>query len=217
MQPYYDDGHGIVIYHGDCLEILPSLPSVDLVITDPPYNCGKNYGGHNDSMTVDEYTEWCIQRVAACKSKSPNQFWVAPRYKLDIWLNLLKGAHLIVIERGASGPFRQGWSDQFEIALAMGNPKKCLPDLWSGIRLKGEGYFFREETYGHPGYTPQPIFQRAVEAFLPKSIIDPFCGTGTSLRVAKDVGASAIGIELNEAYAEIAARRMSQEVLPFNA
>ncbi|MFN3078192.1 MAG: hypothetical protein ABT940_15255, partial [Alphaproteobacteria bacterium] len=40
--PYYDDGKGIVIYHGDCREILPLLPKVDLVLTDPPYGIGRD-------------------------------------------------------------------------------------------------------------------------------------------------------------------------------
>jgi hypothetical protein len=130
-------------------------------------------------------------------------------------MNLLKGSHLVVIRRGASGPFRQGWSDQFEIALAVGKPNECVPDLWSDIRLKGEGYFFREETFGHPGYTPYPIMHRAVHLLSKESVIEPFCGTGTTLVAAKKQGRRAVGIELNEAYCEIAAKRLSQEVLEF--
>jgi site-specific DNA-methyltransferase (adenine-specific) len=45
--PYYDDGNGIVIYHGDCREILPHLPKVDLVLTDPPYGIGYVHGAEN--------------------------------------------------------------------------------------------------------------------------------------------------------------------------
>ena len=47
--PYYDHA-GIVIYNCDCRDILPHLPKVDLVLTDPPYNCGKNYGAHTDEQ-----------------------------------------------------------------------------------------------------------------------------------------------------------------------
>ena len=128
-------------------------------------------------------------------------------------MSLLPGAHLIVIPRGATGPFRGGWSDQFEIALCIGKPAKCVSDLWKGIRLKGEGYFFTEETWGHPGYTPYPIMAKATSLLTTESVTDPFCGTGTTLRAAKDQNRKAIGIEINEAYCEIAAKRMQQEVL----
>lgn len=43
MKTYYDDGKGIQIYHGDCREVMPTLPKVDLVLTDPPYGVGLDY------------------------------------------------------------------------------------------------------------------------------------------------------------------------------
>jgi len=216
LKPYFQD-NSTTIYHGDCRKILPQLTEqIDLVLTDPPYNAGKDYGDEsNDKMTLEEYEAWCAECVAITLPKANNQFWVAPRYQLRLWLNLLPKAHLIVIPRGATGPFRGGWSDQFEIALAIGKPSQCVPDLWKGIRLKGEGYFFREETYGHPGYTPKPIFDRAITLLSPVNgiILDPFCGTGTSLRSAKDLSRKAIGIEIEERYCHIAAERMRQGVL----
>lgn len=219
MTPYYESG-GITIWHGDSLEVLPSLGvKADAVVTDPPYNVGKDYGGHDDSMTDEVYAAWSRKIVAECLKVADNQFWVAPRYKLALWLELLPASHLVVIRRGASGPFRQGWADQFEIALATGKPLRCIPDLWDDIRLKGEGYFFREETFGHPGYTPDGIMRRAIDVFCPEGglVVEPFCGTGTTLRCAKDLGRRAIGIEVNEAYCEIAAKRMGQEVFNFTA
>jgi DNA modification methylase len=89
--------------------------------------------------------------------------------------------------------------------------------LWEDIRLKGEGYFFHEETYGHPGYTPYGICSRLIDLLGQDGIIDPFCGTGTSLRAAKDRGIKAIGVELDEHWCEVAAKRMAQEVLPLEA
>lgn len=213
MKPYYDDGNGIQIYHGDCREILPQIENADLICTDPPYNCGKEYGRHNDSMKSEEYRKWVYEVTTACLKKASNQFWVAPRYKLELWMEFLPKSHLVVIPRGAAGPLRAGWCDQFEIALAIGKPKNPIQDLWTGIRLKGEGYFFREETFKHPGYTPFPIMLKAVVQLSETSVIEPFCGTGTTLRACKDVGRRAVGIELNEAWCEIAARRLSQEVL----
>jgi site-specific DNA-methyltransferase (adenine-specific) len=56
VEPYYEH-NGITIYHGDCRDILPNLECADAVITDPPYNAKKNYGGHNDDMSEEEYIE----------------------------------------------------------------------------------------------------------------------------------------------------------------
>ncbi len=213
MTPYYDDGNGIVIYHGDCREILPYLRA-DAVITDPPYNVGKDYGTHNDSMSYEDYKNWITPIVHCCLIGATNQFWCIPLYKMELYLRLLPKAHLVIIRRGAIGPLHNGWTNQYAPALAFGRPSRIVPDLWEGIRLKGEGYFFREETYEHPGYTPSPILELAIELFSTQSIIDPFCGTGTTLRAAKDLGRKAIGIEIEEKYCEIAAKRLAQEVLP---
>jgi hypothetical protein len=189
------------------------LPKVDLVLTDPPYNCGKDYGIYKDNLTSGEYRHLMKMIVDMCREIAPNQFWVAPRYQLPLWSELIPDYHLIVLRRGAAGPFRAGWSDQFEIALAVGKPSRCVPDLWD-IRLKGEGYFFRENTFGHPGYTPYLIMARAADLLSVDCFIDPFCGTGTTLVAAKQLHRKAIGIEIEEKYCEIARKRLGQGVLP---
>lgn len=166
-------------------------------------------------MSATEYAEWCKSVAEPCLKLTSRQFWVAPRYKMQLWMSLLPAAHLVVIPRGASGPLRAGWIDQFETALCCGMPLVAMNDLWTGIRLKAEGYFFREETFGHPGYTPSEIMARAIRILTNPgdTILEPFCGTGTTLRMAKDMGRKAIGIEIEEKYCEIGARRMEQEVL----
>ena len=215
MKPYYESD-GITIYNADCREILPMLEPVDLVLTDPPYNCGKDYGTYKDNLPTDEYYKFMEMVVNLSRVVAPNQFWVSPRYQLPLWSKLIPDYHLIVIRRGATGPFRGGWSDQFEIALSIGKPSRCVSDLWDSIRLKGEGYFFREKTYGHPGYTPYPIMAKACDLLSKSSIIDPFSGTGTSLLAAKQLVRKAIGIEIEEKYCEIAAKRLAQSVFDFN-
>jgi len=216
MHPYFSEG-GITIYHGDNREVLPDLADeFSLVVTDPPYNAKKQYGEFSDNLSALDYAEWMRSTVAHCRRLAKKQFWVAPRYQMRLWTDLLPDAHLVVIRRGARGPSRGGWADQFETALSVGKPKQVRSDLWDDIRLKGEGYFFREETYGHPGYTPSGIFARAIALLATDSILDPFLGTGTSLEVAKRQGLKAVGIEQDERYCEIAARRLRQSVFSFS-
>jgi len=68
MKPYYDDGKGIQIYLGDCRDILPNLPKVDLVLTDPPYGNNTEYDQYNDTkenlreLISDVFTE--INRIS---------------------------------------------------------------------------------------------------------------------------------------------------------
>jgi hypothetical protein len=186
--------------------------SMDLVLTDPPYNAKKEYGDFKDNLSPDEYAAFMRTVAAECLRIAPHQAWVAPRYQLALFSSIFPKAHMIVVRRGAAGPIRNGWSDQYETILTIGKPKRCIPDVWDDIRLKGEGYFFREETYGHPGFTPTLILKRLASLLADQSLVDPFVGTGGSLVAAKCLGLSAIGIERNEAYCEIAAMRLQQSV-----
>src|SRR5437899_9254673 len=75
----------------------------------------------------------------------------------------------------------------------------------------------KDYTYEHPAVFPWELPAFFIEAFseIDQVVIDPFMGSGTTLRAAKDLGRRAIGIEIEEKYCEIAAKRLSQEVLDF--
>jgi site-specific DNA-methyltransferase (adenine-specific) len=91
------------------------------------------------------------------------------------------------------------------------------------FRLKSKGasgvgdvwQIAQESGSDHPAPFPIALPLRIIETTAPRVVLDPFCGSGTTLRAAKDSGVSAIGIERNERYCEIAANRLSQEVLMF--
>jgi len=72
------------------------------------------------------------------------------------------------------------------------------------------------EATGHPTQKSERLMRRLVN-LTTGTVLDPFMGSGTTLRAAKDLGRKAIGIEVDEAWCEIAARRMAQEVLPLEA
>lgn len=210
--PYYDEG-GITIYHGDCLNVLRYV-TADALVTDPPFNVGKDYGASTDDLSNSMYEAL----MGAVAELGPDrQAWVTPTNRLALFARLLGDvAQPVVIRRGAKGPKRWGWYDQFDMALVRGRPNAYVSNLWDNIRLKGEGYYFREETYEHPGYTPYAILARLVGLLTPAggTVLEPFMGTGTTLVAAKSQCLAAIGVEVEERWCEIAAERLAQGVLP---
>ena len=107
MEPYYDH-KGITIYHGDCLKVMPSIARKDAVITDPPYNVGKDYGVYKDNLTEENYKLWMLKVIEQCLEIAPRQFWISPRFKNGFFINALPLSHEVVIKRDANGPPRGG-------------------------------------------------------------------------------------------------------------
>lgn len=215
MKPYFQKDD-ITIYHGDCLEVMPELKGIDFVYTDPPYNAKKGYGPGKDDLSDEDYLgrmEIAYRNITILSPK-----WVThiPKKYMIEFLNFLPKAQLIVVKRGARGglcrPFF--WSDQFDLLYAYGQVKSSPSNLWEGIRLKGEGYFFREETFGHYGYTPRPIAHKAIKYMTNEGdlVLDPFMGTGTTIVEAIESGRRMIGIEYDESSCEITAKRIEKAI-----
>jgi DNA modification methylase len=225
MKPYYDDGKGIVIYHGDCREILPTLEKVDLVLTDPPY--GVNIGNHAASKenradllvkgcylsyddTPENYRLVVVPVISRCRMlvKRMAVFGFAPNIFLLPPADVVSG---IFVPAGC-GRNKWGWTSFMPI-LFYG----CAPGLENGAKPTAIESTVTAEKNGHP--TPKPLewftWLVSLARLETETILDPFMGSGTTLRAAKDLGRKAIGIEIEERYCEIAARRLSQEVLQF--
>ena len=197
------------LWHGDCREVLPLLDSVGAVVTDPPFNVGKDYGVHDDAMPETEYLAWMAGVIAECKRLSRQQWFVVPTSKmLAFWL-MLPAAEQVVIPMSAGYAIRSGWTQKYAAMLVEGKPPGNPWNVWEGIRHRGEGYFFREDTFGHPGYTPLGIMERAVKTSGADVVLDPFLGTGTTGIAAAQVGCRFVGIEINRAYFDIACERIS--------
>jgi DNA modification methylase len=205
MKPYYDED-GITIYHGDCREILPQLPKVDLVLTDPPYgiNAARNRNSQKWGWTDFEITGWDIERppsdliLQAVLAGKKAIVWGGNYFTdcltpTDKWLIWDKG--------------------QSEFSLADVEMAWCS---WRGAarRITLARAIALRDGKQHPTQKPIAVMKWAIQqAADVKSIIDPFVGSGTTLRAAKDLGRQAIGIEIEERYCEIAAKRLSQGVL----
>lgn len=218
MKPYYDDGKGIVIYHGDCREILPTLPKVDLVLTDPPYGIGmhngQGRGGRSGFYARRENVrfyegDWDHKRpepetITALLSCGPISIIWGGQYFCDVLP--INGKWLVWDKENTMPSYSDcelAWTNLCGVSV-----KK--------FTVSGNGLMAKETDRFHPTQKPLDLMMWCL-SFAPKAetILDPFMGSGTTLRAAKDLGRKAIGIEIEERYCEIAARRLAQEVLQF--
>lgn len=231
MTPYYDDGRGIVIYHGDALELLPELPgsSVDLVLTDPPYMIGavssgalaSKAGTWGDMMNSSRwFRDWYSMNRRLLRASGA--MWSFCNWRsLPVIMKAAIDANwhvesVLVWHKDWIGPGGQvGLRPAYELVALLPRegfavPDRGIPDVWTHkwSSLKPNG---------HPAEKPAGLFQRLIETSggTPgMTVLDPFMGSGTALVAAKSAGLSAIGIETEERWCEVAARRLSQEVLP---
>ncbi len=220
MTPYYDKG-GITIYHADCRDVLPSLTpgSVDLVLTDPPYGIG----------VLTNYRERGRGAAALCNNYPPihgddTPFDPSPllRFKRLVLFGanhyadkLPPSASWLVWDKlnGATSKREVGFNDQADAELIwtnIGGPVRIIRHRWMGMLKDSE----RQDNRRHPTQKPVAVIAKIIGMFCEPGglVLDPFMGSGTTLRAAKDAGLKAVGIEIEERYCEVAARRLEQEV-----
>lgn len=206
MTPYYSDDH-VTIYHGDCREILPGL-AFDAIVTDPPYGLGELWqGGDSGGWAAcrrDEIKEWDGSTVDVVSSfpglAVPTVIWGGNYYALPparCWFLWDK-------KQGDS------WTTA-QAEMAWTNLERPVR-MFRMSQVEAYGTMNKE----HPTQKPIALMSWCLEMMRLDAaavIADPFMGSGTTLRAAKDRGGKAIGIEIDERYCEIAAKRMGQEVL----
>lgn len=234
MQPYYEQ-NGITIYHADCREILPHIGSVDLVLTDPPYGTRKyetdvpfdtrllrQWIASVRTVALFGYPEllasWCVD--AGVK---PGEWvvWWPTNKGIGRSNDLPKETEHIAIFGETPGSrllFRPRIQDKTCLAITsargLSADEARLGDVW---RDPSPGMMFNSHLRLHPNEKPLSLMSRLIILCAGEDdlILDPFMGSGTTLRAAKDLGRRAIGIEIEERYCEIAAQRLSQEVMAF--
>ncbi len=220
MTPYYEHA-GIVIYHGDCRDVLASLPScfrVDVVLTDPPYgiNGASGLGG--------------VRKKGAYVSPFEDSREYIETAVVPVIVSLIDIAGCVVVTPGNSNLCAYPQPDSFgafyqpaAVGLQAFGNVDAQPIFYYGSAGGGRmgkpcSYVLTEtpERNGHPCPKPLRAWKRllATVAKPGQSVLDPFMGSGTTLVAAKDMGHPAIGIELEERYCEIAAQRLQQEALP---
>jgi site-specific DNA-methyltransferase (adenine-specific) len=210
VKPYYDEG-GVTIYHGDCLNVLPNLELVDLVLTDPPYNVGINYGHHDDAMPAEQYAAWCREWFALARGVSSRTIVFPGHGNLGLWFEIHRPAAVGAWHK--PGNPAGGGVIQFcewEPWLLWGKPMGGSDVVRATVNRQ-------LDTGSHPCPKPRKLFTALCVQSKAQTVLDPFRGSGTTLRAAKDLGRRAIGIEIEERYCEIAAKRLGQEVMDFGA
>lgn len=216
MKPFYHD-EWVTIHHMDYREGLSEITAVDLVLTDPPYNVGIDYGDYKDSLKFPEYREEIGKFINKARALSGNRIVLVLGSKvLKCWWDFLPEAKLIIVRMGAvSNNKMKNLSLQFHPVLTTVPSNTYLPDLWEDIRWPGEGYFFNEPRFGHPAMTPEKLARRLVAIFSEpgQTILDPFLGVGTMAIASKVLNRYCIGFEIERKYCEIAANRCRQMVM----
>lgn len=220
--PYYKDSLCTII-NADSRDVMHKLPR-GLVVSDPPYNVGYHYDGYKDNLTTDEYQElirtvcplpcvlihyaedlcalsWTLEEI-------PEKMvaWVYPSNTARQWRGIAWWGCKPDFRKDGQ-PYKNPTDKR--IAQRIADGKQCrLYDWWEVNQVKNVG----AEKTEHPCQIPQEIMRRILKITDCQLVIDPFAGSGTTLAAAKQLGIPSIGIERNEKYCEIAARRVASEL-----
>ena len=221
MKPYYQD-ESVTIYNADCREVLPTLDKVDLVLTDPPYGIGYTSRKHGENETRTGKSTYEGESIVGDDEDFDPTFLLGAGTQLILWgannyaSRLTDSKGWLVWDKKTLPEF-YGKTSFSDCEMAWTNVlgrTLIFPHLWNGIVRQGEEAGRRGAGRLHPTQKPVRLMRWCITlADEPKTILDPFMGSGTTLRAAKDLGRKAIGIEIEERYCEIAAKRMSQTVL----
>ena len=213
MKPYYQDDY-VTLYHGDCLEHPELWAGADVLVTDPPYgiswtlgdNPKKSSKAHNGILN-DQNTE--------ARDTAIRLFLPKPALIFGTWRQQVPDPKQTLVWRkpadaGVVGS-TTGYRTDTELIFLVGAwpQRNCA---WSSLLTTDAGKHSYLE--GHPHSKPVPLMETLIDRCPPGVVADPFAGSGSTLVAAKRLGRRAIGVELEEKYAEIAARRLAQEVLP---
>ncbi len=205
MKPYYQDD-AVTIYHGDCREIVPTLGRFDLLLTDPPYGIG--YAG---SMKLGQ---------AKFGWKQYEGGWDENRPEQGVIESVMGSASASCIWGGNFFPFlpvSAGWLvwNKVQRNFSMGEGEFAWTSFLNSVRIfdmaRGAAMQDGKE---HPTQKPVELMRWCIQKAgdTAQTILDPFAGSCTTGRAAKDLGRKCVCIEREERYCEIGARRMSQEV-----
>lgn len=238
--PYYADD-AVTLYHGDCLDILPMLSGIGAVVTDPPYSSGGAFRGDRTASVVAKYVNGdtlAYRPDFAGDSRDQRSFmaWAT------LWLNGARQASFPGAVLCSFIDWRQ-LPTLTDAVQAGGWTWRNLATWWKpGIRMM-RGQFSSSAEYvvyatngpastdhdgaqqnvlqcgvvrdkQHIAEKPEAVMRWILSVTEPGCVVlDPFMGSGATARAAMETGRRFVGIEVDERYCEITAKRLAQGVL----
>jgi len=207
MKPTWEDEEfGIQLYLGDCLDVMPTLPKVDAVVTDPPYGIGFAYESHDDN----ESGWFDLMDLAIPIMRRLSTFVVMPCCKISRmkwWYNQHTPDWIIAWYKGSPGHRSHVGFNDWEPHVVWGKPSVAMHD-----------YFHTKcgfDNNGHP--CPKPLawalWLCARAATDTECILDPFMGSGTTGVACVNLGRAFIGIEMEPKYFEISVDRIRKAIV----
>lgn len=194
---------------GDSLEVMKKIPdkSIDVVLTDPPYNVSLKYNGYDDDKSHQEYLNFSLKWFIETKRIARNVIFTPGRANLKMWLTEIeypRGICIWYVPNQLSHQNMKGWC-HWEPILLYGSIAMSKDAFHQPI-----GY---QSIVGsdHPCPKPVKLFRQIIKSLRPRPeiILDPFSGSGTTLRACADVGnILGLGIEIDASYEEVIQRRL---------
>ena len=240
----------IKILYGDCAKVLKKIgaESVDLIVTDPPYNLSKDYGNNGDNLHHDDYMafsrKWLNEAKRVLKPTGTIYVFMGVRYISYIYMILEQelGFHF---NSWITWSYTQGIgktkgfsprhddilmftkSNEFKFNLdSVRVPQKYYRDI-NNMRGANPGnvwefshiHYCQANRQNHPTQKPEALFERMILASSDENdiVLDPFSGSGTSLRVCQQTNRNGIGIEMNKDYVNMTKERIAQPFYGFDS
>jgi DNA modification methylase len=125
----------------------------------------------------------------------------------------------IVLPWTPEGAIRGRFVNQYASLLTNAKPKERIKNVWLNVQMRSLGYFFKEKSFNHPGYTSEDLTGRVLRYLADPGlpVLDPFGGSGTTARVAKNMGRKCVTIEYSEYWCKFIAKVRLAQIAMFSA
>ena len=240
----------IDIHCGDALELFKTIEdkSIDLIVADPPYNLGKDYGNNHDLKGFDEYLDftrnWLLEAKRVLKPDGSIYIFMGVRFIsylyaiLDRELEMIFNSWIVWHYTQGIGK-RKGFSPRHDDILFFNKSNKFIFNI-DDVRVPQKYYRERNNMRGanpgdvwkfshvhysnpnrqdHPTQKPEGLLERMILSSSNKDgiVLDPFSGSGTTLRVCQQLDRKAIGFEINPDYVEMTKKRLAVPFIAFDS